>query len=99
MASVFNREKFEIGKEKEDRGKVRGTGRRQLMTEMTADRERTGRGSGGRGLEAGQTVSDSEDVREISLQLTDKRKNTVETHIFCFFLQKLLQMFLYCEVR
>lgn len=69
MASVFNREKFEIGKEKEDRGKVRGTGRRQLMTEMTADRERTGRGSGGRGLEAGQTVSDSEDVREISLPL------------------------------
>lgn len=32
------------------------------MMAMTADRERTARGSGGRGLEAGQTVSDREDV-------------------------------------
>lgn len=54
MASVFTGEK---GKERDDRGKVRGTGRRQPMTEMTEDRERTGRGGGGRGLEAGHTGS------------------------------------------
>lgn len=53
----------EKGKERDDRGKVRGTGRRQLMTEMTEDSERTGRGGGGRGLEAGHTGSDRKDVK------------------------------------
>lgn len=60
LMSVFMGEK---GKERDDRGKVGGTGRRQLMTEMTGDRERTGRGGGGRGLEAGHTGSDSKDVK------------------------------------
>lgn len=57
---LFNREKFDRGKEKGSKGKVRGRGRRQLMTERTGDRERTVRGSDGGGLEA---VSDSEDVK------------------------------------
>ncbi len=49
------------GEEEEDKGKVRGRGRRRRVTEMTADRERTVRGSGGRGFEAGQTASETED--------------------------------------
>lgn len=50
------------------------------MTEMTADRERTVGGSGGGGLEAGQTVSDSEDVRR------RERNSHFCVHIFIFVL-------------
>lgn len=60
LASIFVGEK---GKERHDGGKVRGTDRRQLMTEMTEDRERTGRGGGGSGLEAGHTGSGGKDVK------------------------------------
>lgn len=72
FAPFFNGQKFEKrrgeGRQRESQGKAPeapeaaddGSSR---LTEMTADRERTVRRRDGSGLEAGQTVSDSEDVR------------------------------------